>query len=265
MRTSKILRVVSALAILLAAGSLLGHAAGSEVSHDGSNPVVLTVSQTLDFQLVGSRAGAFAYYKIDYPGDGRVVSFELDSAPGDPGVMGAVGLNVYGPNGYLIGSARTSRTICDRKVFMWSDHTPLSWLVQVYNYVDGVPVSFHMILGGLPPVDPTPTPAPVMQPSEAKPLSIGSGSLLGHRAGKYAFYKLELQLGQTMGLHLFCTPDNQYVTQGFGVNVWGPDGVQYVTNGSHDVRFVAGPFGEYLVQVYNYLHAINVTYVLTHD
>ena len=265
MRTSRWLRVVCVLAMLLAAASLLGRAAGSEVSHDPLNPVVLSVSQTLDFQLVGSRAGAFAYYKIDYPGDGRVVSFEIDCAPGDPGVMPAVGINVYGPNGYRIASAKPVPGHTNRKLFMWSDRTPLAWLVQVYNYLDGVPVNFHMVFGGLPPVEPTPTREPVMQPAEAKPLSIGSGSLLGNTAGTYAFYKLQLQAGQEMGLHLFCSPDNEYVTRGFGANVWGPDGKQYVTDGHHDMRFVAGAGGEYLIQIYNYLHAVNVMYVLTHD
>jgi len=258
-------KVLFTFAILIAIVLALVSAIHADVSHDPHNPIPIPCDQSIDFTLTGNRAGAFAYYSIDYPGDGRIITIELDMAPGDPVVMQAAGFNVYGPNAYYIGNGYPAFGKPDRKMLRWADHNPAPWLIQVYNYLHDVPVNFHLRLEGLPDPEPTPTRAPVMQPSEAKTFSLVSASLLGDQGGNYHYYKFESPgNNSTVTLHLYYTPDNHLVAQGFGLNVYGPNG-EHCAQGRHDVSFTCPTAGTYLVQVYNYLHAINISYILTRD
>jgi hypothetical protein len=103
------------------------------------------------------------------------------------------------------------------------------------------------------------------QPSEARRLSLASDSLLGNRGGSFHYYKVDLTASSSpSALHLYYTPDNYLVSQGFGLNVYGPDGITYA-HGGHDLAFLPKASGTYLIQVYNYLHGINISYVLSHD
>jgi len=275
-RTPIVVRSLLALAMLVSASFALAAGIRADVSHDAGMPVHLPGDQVVEFTLVGSPAGSFAYYTIDYPGDGRIIALDLDLAPGDPVASHAAGLNVYGPNGFFIGSARRSLTKVDRKTLYWSDTNPARWLIQVYNYLDGTPISFRLQIGGLP-LPQTPTPAgaatptpdatsnPALQPEAAHSLSLASGSLLGNRAGSFHYYKLELAASSSpTTLHLYYTADNELVSQGFGLNVYGPDGLTYA-HGGHDLAFLPKASGTYLIQVYNYLHGINISYVLSHE
>jgi hypothetical protein len=135
------MRSLLALVMLLSASFALAAGIRADVSHDSGVPVHLPGDQVVEFTLVGNPAGSFAYYTIDYPGDARIIALDLDLAPGDPVALRAAGLNVYGPNGYFIGSARRSPTKADRKTLYWSDTNPARWLIQVYNYLDGAPIS----------------------------------------------------------------------------------------------------------------------------
>jgi len=251
--------------VLLLIGLVFMHPTHADISHDPAAPIPIPSDQSLDFALVGSRAGAFAYYSIQYPGDGRVITFELDMAPGDPAALLGTGFNVYGPNAYLIGSGRPSQSRPGQKVLRWADHNPARWLIQVYNYLDGVTVNYHLQLTGLPDPRPTPTREPVMQPSQAATFAIVSTSLLGDRGGNYHYYNLVYPgNGSEVTLHLYYTPDNYLVSQGFGLNVYGPDG-GHCAQGGHDIKFRCSLPGSYLVQVYNSLHALNVSYVLSKE
>ena len=235
----------------------------AEVSHDPAAPVAIPYDQALDFALLGNGAGSFAFYSIEYPGDGRVITMQLDLAPGDPVAMLGAGFHVYGPYGYLIGTGAQAPDKVDRKIVRWSDYNPARWLIQVYNYLPGTMVNFHLEVTGLP--GPQPTRAPVMLAAEARTFSLGSGSLLGDRGGNYHYYKLDCPAsGAEVVLHLYNTADNYLVSQGFGVNVYGPDGKHYPID-AHYVRIKCNVAGTYLIQVYNYLHAINISYVLVRE
>jgi len=260
MRAKALLILCAALAVLALVDPI--HAG---ISTDPQQPIVLPSDQSLTFMLVGNAAGAFAYYAIDYPGDGRIITISLDMAPGDPAAARGLGFNVYGPNGYFISPGYPSTVKIDRKEASWADHHPAQWLIQVYNYLNGVPVTFDLGIKGLPTAEPTPTREPVMQPSEAKSFSIASGSLLGDRGGNYCYYHFEtLGYDEEVTLELYYEPDNHLVAQGFGLNVYGPNGT-HCAQGGHTVTFRCPVPGTYLVQVYNYLHAINIHYVLTHQ
>lgn len=260
MRSKVVLITVGLLVVVLALMSTIR----ADISHDAAAPIGIPYDQELDFTVGGSHAGAFAYYSIDYPGDGRIITMELDLAPGDPVAMMGAGFNVYGPQGYFIGSGMKSPDKADRKEFEWSDYNPTPWLIQVYNYLDNVPVAFHLEVSGLP--GPQPTRAPVMSPAEAMTFSMASGGLIGDRGGNYHYYEVESNgNGSAITLHLYHDPDNHLVSQAFGLNVYAPEGGVLAANGSHEVMFDLEDSGTYLVQVYNYLDGQNVNYVLTKD
>jgi hypothetical protein len=260
MRAKAVFLLSAALAVLV-----LAYPIHAGVSHDPYQPIMVSADQSLTFVLVGNRAGAFAYYAIEYPGDGRIITIELDMAPGDPAAARGLGFNVYGPNGYFISPSYSSTDKVDRKETRWADHHPAQWLIQVYNYLDGVPATLDLRIEGLPLAEPAPTREPVMSPSEANTFSISCGDLLGDRGGNYRYYRLE-SLGddEEVTLSLYYDPDNHLVAKGFGLNVYSPDG-KHCAQGSHTVAFRCPVPGTYLVQVYNYLHAISIHYVLTRE
>jgi hypothetical protein len=259
MRSRVVLVTVGLLVILLV---LMG-TIRADISHDASAPVDIPYDQEVSFTLSGNRAGAFAYYSIEYPGDGRVVTIELDLAPGDPVAMNAAGLNVYGPNGYFIGSGVKSPDKVDRKVVQWSDYNRTRWLIQVYNYLHDVPVSFRLKVSGLPAPQPE---RHVMTPAEATTFSMAGGGLIGDHAGSFHYYTVESNgNGSSVTLRLYKDPDTPVVSQAVGLNVYAPHDGVLAASDSHKVRFDLEDSGTYLVQVYNYLHGWNVNYVLTKE
>jgi len=249
---------VSLLIIALVAASTTS----ADISHDPAMPAAILYDQSFDFALVGNRAGAFAYYSLEYPGDGSIITIELDMAPGDPVAAQGLGFNVYGKNGFLIGSGTIALGKPDRKVLLWADPNPAPWLIQVYNYLDGVVANLQLEVTGLP--NPAPTPQPMMMPVQATTFSVVTASLTGNSGGNFHYYKIESTGdGSEVVLQLYHTPDNQWISNGFGLKVYGPEEGMRVAQGSHEARFSRDSPGTYLVQVYNYVHAINVTYLLT--
>jgi hypothetical protein len=257
MRNKTVLAVIGlGLIVWMAIGTTI-----ADVSHDPDMPVTIPYDQEYDFSLWGSRAGAFAYYQFEYPGNGSVITINLDPAPGDPAALQGVGFNVYGFNGYLIGSGTRDELKPGRKTLQWADQNRGPWLLQVYNYLDGVLVGFHLQVQGLP--GPTPTPHPVMEPAQAAPFSAVWGTLMGDHAGNYHFYNIESAGdGSSVTLQLSYIPDNQWISNGFGMIVYAPyDGI-VVAQGGHEAQFTLDWPGTYLVQVFNYVEGTNVTYWL---
>ncbi len=255
---SKVILLLGGVAILILASIF---PTSADVSHDPNAPVPIDYDQGLDFSVLGSRAGAFAYYSLEYPGNASVITIELDMAPGDPAAQLGLGFHVYGLNGYLIGSGRRSDDKVDRKVLMWADRTRGPWLIQVYNYLEGYPVSFHLQVTGLP--APAPTPLPVTEPSQAIEFTAVSDALIGDRGGSFRYYKLEATGdGSEAVLRLYNDPDDEWVSNAFGVNVYAPVDGLLVAQGRHELRFKLEYPGTYLIQVYNYLHGSLVHYSL---
>ena len=71
--------------------------------------------------------------------------------------------------------------------------------------------------------------------------------------------------GSEVTLRLYNVPHNHLVSLGFGMNVYAPKDGILAASGGHEARFKLELPGTYLVQIYNYLHAINITYVLTQE
>jgi hypothetical protein len=225
--------------------------------------------------LTGNRAGTFAYYTLEYPGDLRVVTIELHFAPADPVTRLGFGFNVYGPGGFAIGQGAADTEDDGEPVqLQYSDANRATWLVQVYNYIPGHQVSYSLVAGGLPEaqVEPAPSPAPTEPSLPEPPSELGfavSGALLGKAAGAYAFYELDgLGQGTEVTLTMAFSPDDPVISPGVGFAVYGPSGEvargeSTGLPGQRKAVFAAEHPGPYLIQVFNYIEGVLISYSLT--
>jgi hypothetical protein len=96
--------------------------------------------------LVGDSAGAFALYTISYLGDGSRLKMTMIAPPLDPSFAGMTGFNVYDPRGNLVaeGILRSARW---ERVATLSSHVAGEYLVQVYNYADGMALDYTLTIG----------------------------------------------------------------------------------------------------------------------
>ena len=256
MRNKSLLTLVGVAILIVAAIATTS----ADVSHDPNSPITIDQDQYFDFSLVGNRAGEFAYYSLEYKGDASVVTIELDMAPGDPAAQRGVGFHVYCCNGYLIGTGRRSEDKVDRKVLEWADRNSTRWLIQVYNYLHGVPVGFRLTVSGLPVAPP---PREEMQPSQAALFSVAADGLIGDRAGNFKYYKVESKGdGAEVALKLDYAPKDRWISNAFGVNVYAPVDGLLVAQAGDEASFKLDMAGTYLVQVYNYLHGVDIRYSL---
>jgi len=225
--------------------------------------------------LTGNGAGSFAYYTIDYPGDLRVVTIELEFAPADPVTRLGVGLNVYGPGGYVIGQTGAEELDSEDKVttIRYSDANEATWLVQVYNYIPNHTISYSVTAKGLPeqtPISPTTTPEPTV---ERKPTAVlgtaVTGSLTGRPAGAFEFYEFSYAGdGAEVQVEMVYVPDNDLIASGVGFIIYGPSGeVARGTGTGRPTERRAGlasdVAGTYLIQVYNYIAGLTIQYSIT--
>ncbi len=147
--------------------ALAGNALAS--SPDANNPQRLFPQQTVSGALAGSPAGQFHYYSIPYPGNGSVVNIKMVFTPGDAVMQQVAGFNVYGQNGYSIGSGVLSgegETKAAVRVLRYADTTPATWLIQVYNYSPAHSLDYTLVFDGLPVPAATPTPSATVVPGE---------------------------------------------------------------------------------------------------
>jgi hypothetical protein len=225
--------------------------------------------------LTGNRAGAFAYYSIDYPGDLRVVTIGLQFAPADPVTRLGFGFNVYGPNGFVIGQgAEYENGDVEPLRLQYSDANKATWLVQVYNYIPGHRVDFSLLVGGLPELQaaPGPLPTPTVAPQPVSPRDLGlaaAGALVGNRSGAFAVYRLDYRGdGSEVALTMSFSPDDPVIARGVGFVVYGPSGevAQGQSTGLPGQRravFSSRELGAYTVQVFNYIQGVVIQYSIT--
>lgn len=94
--------------------------------------------------LVGNPAGAFVMYEIAYPGDEIVLTIELRYSPADAVTSSAFGLNVYSYGGFSGRGEPKADGEPGVFEFSYSSADATTLVVQVYNYLDGCPVSFTL-------------------------------------------------------------------------------------------------------------------------
>jgi len=90
--------------------------------------------------LLGSRAGAFGLHEFYYPGDDSDVEVLMISTPDNPAMARGVNFIIYGPYGKVAGGTATSRPTERKATF--SSKKPGVYLIQVYNYIDGVTIQY---------------------------------------------------------------------------------------------------------------------------
>lgn len=275
-----------ALAIVLVAG-----AAGVALGQDTPETAQMLVGDTpVSGTITGSSAGAFDYWVIDYPGDDIVVRIVARFAPGDPAALAGVGFNVYGPAGFDIGESTPTGDEDGREDLSHSESDATRWLVQVYNYIDGLTVSYTLAAEGLPAPAATPTPQPTPMgtptpqatppaaaPTPTAPVEEGvmaldtsaSGTLVGNAGGAFDRYTLSYP-GDNSEVDLTMTyaPDNSVISPGVGFIIYGPEGQEFEAQptgdpGERTVTLASDVAGTYLVQVHNYIDGLTINYTIT--
>jgi len=261
---------------MLVSALVLGLGAAGVIVAENEDREALTGSSPVSSALTGNRAGAFAYYTIDYPGNRDVVTIGLVFVPADPVTSLGVGFNVYGPAGYVIGQGKPN-VKADAGVLelQYSDDNEATWLVQVYNYIPDRAIDYTIVATGLPEQSSAPTAAPVAPAPSAGPEGIagleepGSGSLSGSRAGAYAVYDLGYAGDSSeVTVMMTFTPDNPAIARDVGFVIYGPSGE--VAKGKRTTRpterkatFSSNEPGAYIVQVHNYVDGVTIQYTLT--
>lgn len=240
-------------------------------SDNAQQPEAIADSTSQSGTLTGSRAGSFAYYALQYPGDQRVVSIRMEFAPGDPATSTGVGFNVYGPNGFLIGPMLSTDPGVLR--LEYSDNNPATWLIQVYNYVPDQTVTFTLTTTGL--SDSQTQPAAAATPEQTTPQEVQSlgnsvsGTLAGSSGGTYTYYTLEHPGNdQDVMVTMNYTPADSVTVNGMGFVVYGPgdrtiNSEPSGTPGERTTTISASEPGQYLIQVYNYIDGASMNYTLT--
>jgi hypothetical protein len=261
-------QIAAALMAILALASVSTWPAHSS---NAAGPPSLLNDAPASGALTGSRAGAFEYYSIDYPGDLRVVTIELQFAPADPVTRLGFGFNVYGPNGFVIGRGAEGEDGDGEPLrLQYSDANKATWLVQIYNYIPGHRVSYSLVARGLPQVQappslvPTPTAAPLPVPQDLGPLA--TGTLVGNRSGSFAVYNLDYRGdGSEVALTMSFAPDDPVIARGVGFVVYGPRGEVARGQGTglpgqRKAVFASHDQGAYTVQVFNYIEGVVISY-----
>jgi hypothetical protein len=204
--------------------------------------------------LTGNGGGAFHYYKVDYPGDGRVVTISFDFAPWDPLLGAGVGFNVYGRNGYHIGQGSGAGLSSHQvRELSYSDDVAAIWLIQVYNYVPNRTISYRIKIGGMPPAY----------------QEVVAGALPGKSAGSFQFYTFQYAGDESdVQVKMTFSPDNPMISRGVGVVIYCPKGEAARGNGTGTpgerlAVFSSTVSGRYLIQVFNYIPGLMMSYSLS--
>lgn len=104
--------------------------------------VVPSLDGEVQGTLAGDRAGAYARYRFPVTVPGQDVALRLRFAPDDPSLSAGLGFTVYGPSGCEVPGAPTG-TPGERMARIAA--APVGeYMVQVYNYVNGVAMRYTL-------------------------------------------------------------------------------------------------------------------------
>ncbi len=272
------------IALSLATAALLTAATAGTVAAqttDSSAQVeyALTGSEVTSSSLPGSAAGAFAYYRIAYPGNETELRIQVRFAQYE-GSISPLGFNVYGPNGRVdVGDWQTDND-CLEVTYQEDGATDL--LVQVYNY-GTANVAYTIAAVGLPQVEATPAAAevavettPVASATDATPESAAStewssvsGVVIGNRGGAFGQHVIESTGdGEDITVTMTVSPADPSFMVPFGLNVYNPNGDLVATaaptgeQGVREATWASDVAGSYYVQVYNYSDGVTMYYTL---
>ena len=229
-------------------------------------PPNLTASGT----LTGVAQGAFAFYTLDYPGDGSVGTITLNVNPTDSNTTNAVGVNLYQADATLL-SMTALGTTSGLNHGNFSSKLKAPIIVQVYNYLPGQEATFNFSISGITGHGASASGAATSTASStAIPLSASlsaSGVLTGNESGSFAYYTFNYPGDGSQGtLTLTINPANPGTTQAVGVNLYQAGSTLLSMNatgsvpGTNSGAFSSTTAGPILVQVYNYLSGQSASY-----
>ncbi|MHB1294544.1 MAG: prenyltransferase/squalene oxidase repeat-containing protein [Anaerolineae bacterium] len=262
------------LATLQAIPALAGIAFPAEPVEAVQSVQPLDADTPANGTLTGKAGGRYAYYTLRHPGKDRTVSLKLRFTPGDPTTANGFGMIVYGEDGAVVGTAGYQGG--GVLALDLASEAPANWLVQVYNYLPGVPVAYSLTASGIPATyeaaaEEAAIPTEVVAEDQGATAQAFEGSamgaLVGARTGAFAHYTLTAKAGDEVALTLRFTPADPMVARGVSLTVYGPSGM--VSAGAADsagalvARFVAAESGDYTVQVACYGEGITLQYTLT--
>lgn len=243
-----------------------------DLGADADHPKLLGNNLSEEGKLLGHGAGAYAFYALDYPGDGRTVTIRLSHAPADPVTRAGVGFWVYASGGQLIGKGAPAADGAGYLELNASSNRRARWLVQVYNYLPQHSIAYSVTATGLPEFVKAAPLARLSNSDAANAITLSgseSGVLVGARAGAYAFYKLSYPGdGSRVTVRATFAPDDPVTARGIGLVVYGPSGetIPGQTTGVPGVReatFSSQVAGDYLIQVYNYIEGLALRFSLS--
>jgi hypothetical protein len=271
--STKVVRILSGLLLL---ALLLNGSALVALADSGAQPPTL-MGTPIGGTVTGSAAGAFANYVVNYPGNSLDLRIQVVFGPHDPNYNPGLGFNVYGPNGFqnpgiYIDSPNTTLELS----FAQAD--PAQLYVQIYNYEEGMSVSYSVVAKGLPAAQPvqaaaapasaaTYTPMAAVAASQAP--SSASGTLIGNTAG--AFGKLGVPStgdGTQATATLTFSPDDYAFWGQIGFQVYDPNGNVVAvgattdTPGVRQAAFSLSVAGQYEVQIFDYAAGTTMNYTL---
>ncbi|HEY3082669.1 MAG TPA: hypothetical protein VGM69_22510 [Chloroflexota bacterium] len=174
--------------------------------------------------LTGDSGGAFRYYAIDYPGGAVPIPIVMRAQPGRGTAGVGTGFKVYGPSGLIGDAIGDDRSTTDSTYYLTVAHALAgTYYIQVYNFIQGLPMSFQLQVSGLEAAAPAPAPQPsegqpppsegaaqpAAQPQAAAPTTpeqaihpqtrdLTTGGILpGNSGGSFHYYKLDYPGGRT--------------------------------------------------------------------
>jgi hypothetical protein len=140
----------------------------------GEAAPVTAASASFSGMVVGNSGGAFRYYAIDYPGGGLPMPMTMQAQPGRGTGGVATGFKVYGPTGFVGEAIGDDRSTTNSTYAMTLAHMVAGrYVIQVYNFIEGMPLNFQMRVDGIPAV-PTPIPPPTVA-AEPAPAAESTG------------------------------------------------------------------------------------------
>lgn len=218
-----------AVGLLLLAALCQGaqHAAAQgapwQASSLASQPTPLAPAFTA--ALPGARGGGFHYYRFSYPGDGSTARVMITFYPSDPAVANGFGLIIF-QDGQQVGSLGGSANYClgaiDTTVSSYSS-SPM--LVQVYNYVPNMTVSYTLMVVGVY-AWPVSTPDNRLAerafpfPDVSRGPGLVTGSIAGDPGGSFNYFTYTPPDLRRLNLGLTFYPADNVTGNGFGMNLY---------------------------------------------
>lgn len=228
------------------------------------------LNQTRTGTIAGNSGGAFDKYILKHPGGGQPVTLRMTFSPWHPNNERGIGFKLYGEKGKLAGESTKVEGHPTELALTVTADFPTEYLVQVQNYYPGFLMHYTLVPERLAKaqaeVGPPAKAGTAQQPSHL--VHLAQGSLAGLRHGSFNFYEYRHPGDKPIWVKMVYQPDHWIIAPGVGFNVY--HGADRVAEGEplgldQHIRWAKLEPSKpttYLIQVYNYIPEIQLTYQL---